>query len=227
MIGDVIDIVLLDEPAQFEIVGIYQDITNGGLTAKISEGHLGDISQYSFFVNLKREVELDSFVDEWSQAYPQAKVIRVDQLINQTLGSITSSLNVAVIAIIILSLIIMGLVALLFLLLRLHKDYADHAILLAIGYKAKTLRTMYLVKSLFSSLIGAVLGLFVSLVIGESLMSFVLTMMAFGITKLQFIINPIYLILAGVIAPSLVVYMITINVTRSINKTSVMTLGHE
>lgn len=226
-LGDRIEIVLQEEVEAFEVVGIYQDITNGGLTAKIADVHSGDVSQYSFFINLKPGVDLDAFVNGWGRSYPEAKVIRVDQLIHQTLGSITSSLNFAVVAIIVMALIIMGLVAVLFLLLRLHKNYADNAILLAIGYKVNTLRTMYIVKSLFSSLIGTALGLIVSLVIGESVMSLILTMMAFGITRLKFIIQPGYLILAGVVAPIVVVGIITYNVTRGIGKTSVMTLGHE
>lgn len=226
-IGDTVPINFLGEISEYQVVGIYQDITNGGLTAKISSGYSGKVLQHAFFVNLNEGTDADKVVEKWSETYPKAKVIRVDQLISQMLDSITTTLNVAVVVIVATSILVIGLVSVLFLMLRLHKNKSDNAVLLAIGYRVETLRGIYLAKSLFSCVIGTILGLLCSLLIGESLLSMIFSAMAFGITRLSFIINPLYLITGGMILPILVVYLITHKVTNVLNKTSIMTLGND
>jgi len=198
----------------YEVVGIYQDITSGGLTSKIYIGSDHPIKSYAYYITLNDDSSLDLFMSQWQTQYPNTKVLQVKELMNQTLGSITDSLNQSVLLMIVISFIILSLVSVLFLILQVHKNSQEESILLAIGYESKQLRNMYTIKSLYSLGIAGILALLLTYIIGEGLMSVILSMMGLGITSLKFIVQPYLLVMVLIIMPVVVVYMVSRLITK-------------
>lgn len=220
----------------FTVVGTYQDITNGGLTAKVSSNGLmakegledqGEIAQYAFFVDVKQGANKNALADAWGKKYPSAKVIPLDKFIHQTLGTVTDSLGVAVIAVFLLAIMIIGLICILFITLRMHKNHSEDAALLAIGFKEGSIRYMYCLQSLISMTIGITLGALASLYLGELVVGGMLSLMAFGLTQMTFLIQPGYFILLGCMAPLAIGLLLTWQVTGCISKTQLMALSGE
>ncbi len=220
----------------FTVVGTYQDITNGGLTAKVASSGLtgkaglvdqGDIAQYAFFVDVTEGANKNALADAWGKKYPSAKVIPLDKFIRQTLGTVTDSLGIAVVAVFMLAIMIIGLICILFVTLRMHKNHSEDAALLAIGFKEGAIRYMYCLQSLISMTIGITLGALASLYLGELVVGGMLSLMAFGLTQITFLIQPGYFILLGCIAPLAIGLLLTWQVTGRISKTQLMALSGE
>lgn len=242
---DTLELELGGNPQTFTVVGTYQDITNGGLTAKIASSgltgkagssdpavnvgldHQGDIAQYAFFVDVAEGVNKNALADAWGKKYPRAKVIPLDKFIHQTLGTVTDSLGIAVIAVFMLAMVIVGLICVLFMTLRMHKNHSEDAALLAIGFKQGSIRYMYCLQSLISMIIGITLGALASLYLGEFVVGGMLSLMAFGLTQMTFLIQPGYFILLGCMAPLAIGLLLTWQVTGRISKTQLMALSGE
>lgn len=212
-INDTLTVTLNDKQEVFKVVGVYQDITNGGITAKIAAGYDGDIAQYAFFVNVLPEEDQTQLVDTWRTQFPEAKVMPVEKLLDQTLGTITNSMKIAVIAVFVISMVTVGLLTALFITLQMHKNSSDDAMLLAIGFKETDLRRLYLFQSAIAMTLGITLGALTAVFVGESMMGVVLSALSFGLTHIQFLIHPAYFLLLGCIAPLLVGLGLTWQIT--------------
>lgn len=195
-----------DVPHDFKVVGIYQDITNGGMTAKISDFKDAPTEQYVYFVDVADAPQgqqnlQDQLVDQWSKAYPTAKVIPVETLMAQTLGTITSSLRVAVVALVIVVAAVLSLVTVLFFTLRMQKQQHEDAILLATGFSGKAIQANYLIQGLLTIAISIGLAAVASLFLGEGLVSVLLMALSFGLTHMTFLIQPLTFIAVGLLLP--------------------------
>lgn len=204
--------VATDVPHDFKVVGIYQDITNGGMTAKISDFKGAPTEQYVYFVDVADTVgtygDADSstslqnqLVAQWSKAFPTAKVIPVETLMAQTLGTITSSLRVAVVALVIVVAAVLSLVTVLFFTLRMQKQQHEDAILLATGFSGKAIQANYLIQGLLTIAISVALAAMASLFLGEGLVSVLLMALSFGLTHMTFLIQPLAFIAVGLLLP--------------------------
>lgn len=209
-IGDTLTLMVNQNPLVFRVSGLYQDITNGGITAKIAPlKKIADITQSVFYVNLNSDVEKDFWVQKWSKQFDFAKVIPVEVLIDQTLGTITASLKVSVLTIVIISSIIVGLISVLFIHLKIIKNRSKDAALLAIGFNKMDIRKMYMQQAGASILLGIILGAVSSLTFGESLVSVFLSMLNFGMTQITFLISPWHFIGIGLIMPMTIGFAFT------------------
>lgn len=206
-IGDTLS---LGNGETYEIVGIYQDITNGGLTSKVATLTSPlPVKQSVYYVNFKQGANKAQMVKKWSEAFKFAKVIPVEVLIDQTLGTITASLKVSVVVIITLSSLIAGLISVLTIHLKQVKNRSKDAALLAIGFSALDVRKLYWVQAGFSIVLGTCLGAVVSLSLGESLVSGLLGMMNFGMTQVTFLIQPMAFVVLGLLMPMAIGFVCT------------------
>lgn len=225
-LGSNLEVEIDDHIENFKVVGIYQDITNGGLTAKIGKSLNSKPEAFTYFINLEDGIDQELFVEKWSSAFPKLKILPVETFIDQTLGTITSSLSTSVIAVFIMAILICSLIAILFISLQLQRKYREDATLLAIGFREKSVRKVYLYKSAIAIVIGTVLGAILSIIIGAPIMGKIFSSMGFGITKLNFIIQPVYFIVVGILAPILVGLILTWLATEKISKIDIMELGN-
>lgn len=226
-LGDTLDITLSDKPIHFKVVGIYQDITNGGLTAKISDDYTGEIAQVSYFVNTNPEIDPDSLAKTWSKLFPRAKITSVEKLLDQTLGTITASLGLSVLAVFIIAIAIVSLISVLFITLQMQKRQYEDAMLLSLGFEEGAIRQMYFLQSALSMIIGTSLGTLLTLTLGESLISIMLSLMSFGLTRLEYLIKPLPFIAMGCLVPLAFGLFMTWQVTRRIAHTHISGLGNE
>ncbi len=205
----------------FTVVGVYQDVTNGGITAKVaaqSDASLAhvEVEQYAYFIDIDSVTRIDTLVDAWSAAFPHAKTIALETLMDQTLGTITRALRVAVIAIFIVVMALVSLVTVLFITLRMQKQKTEDAILMATGFTQQAVRSLYFYQGLIAMGISIGLGAVASLYLGEGFIALLLTMMSFGLTHMTFLIQPLYFVLFGLLMPLLLGLTLIILVTNKL-----------
>ena len=218
-IGETLHVTLEESLYAFEIVGIYQDITNGGMTSKIAQGPFKDATHTSFYVNLKEKSHVEAFVNEWGERFPQAKILSVERLVDQTLGTITSGIFIGIFMIWLVALFVVGLMAYLFMTLKRLRNRPRDSGLLILGFRKKDIKNMYLKQTLMVSGLGILLGGLVAYYGGSMLISMVLAILGIGLTHLTFIIQPLYFILLGCICPVMVGLTFTWLVTEKIEHT--------
>lgn len=215
--GGRLDIKTNHEIVSYEIVGVYQDITNGGLTAKIytEKGHLS--KSYAYFITLSDPSKSQEFIVDWQDNFTDTKVLQVSELMNQTLGSITSSINTSIGLMIVLSFIIMTMVSLLFIILQVHKNRKEDKIMMAIGIESDEIKKMYTVKALVSLVIALFVSIALTYLVGEKVLSVILSLLGLGITQLSFIVHPIYLLVVVFIVPIILVFISSKWVSRRLD----------
>ena len=226
-VGDTLELRVAGELRNFAVVGVYQDITNGGMTAKTPTQVLGDqLISRSYYVNLVPGVSPDAFAAHYSSVLPEAKVIPMDTFRQQTVGSITDSLGLAVRAVFVLAALVATLIAMLLVRLQLHKQYADNAALRAIGFRVRTLRQLYTGKAGLAATAGVLAGVIISLTAGQGLVNGIFGLLGLGISSLSFVIAPLgFVALVGVLPIGLGLAAAWF-ATRPLHQTTVMTLGN-
>ncbi len=225
-LGDIFPVKLGQEIVNFQIVGVYQDITNGGYTTKVVRQVDQDILEYAFYLNLVPGADHSAFVDRWSEDFKQAKVLLFKEMISQTVGTITSSLLYALSVVFVLSLIIISLIAVLYISLRMYKQYQEDATLLALGFTKTNIRNSYLLKSALVIFAGVLLGASITLVLGEPIMGAIFAIFGFGITSMNFIIEPIWFALLGCLSPAAIALGAIAIMTSKVDQVTIMNMGN-
>lgn len=190
--GDTIMVSWEGSQKKFTISGIYQDVTNGGYSAKAVHGFAGaDSEQYSFSVNLGDGIKVREKADLWSSQMGGGYTIEpMEEFINQTLGGVTRQIRTATIAVVVIGILLAALIVLLFMKLRLAKDASQIAAMKAIGFNDSDIRKQYLYKISLVAVIGIAAGTLVSNFWGDNIASMAFSMMGLGITRITFFINP-------------------------------------
>jgi putative ABC transport system permease protein len=106
------------------------------------------------------------------------------------LGGVTTQIEVATIAVVVIGMLLTILIVVLFMMLRLTKDISQIAVMKALGFTNFDIRKQYLYKIGMISITGIFVGTFISNILGESIVSLALSMTKIGIYKITFIINP-------------------------------------
>jgi putative ABC transport system permease protein len=106
------------------------------------------------------------------------------------LGGVTTQIEVATIAVVVIGMLITALIVILFMMLRLAKDISQIAVIKALGFTNFDVRKQYLYKIGMVSIAGIFAGTLISNILGESIVSLALSMTEIGISKISFIINP-------------------------------------
>lgn len=211
-IGDEISIEHSNGVDKFYISGIYQDVTSGGYTAKTTNGFIDEISKkYSFTIDLIDGVDIESKSDEWSKYLGAG--INVDPMtdfIDQTLGGVIKQLKGVVLYIAILGVILVSLIMLLFIRLRLIKDFAENAILKAIGFSFRDIRKQYIFKVSLVTVLGLLIGQVLIILFGDAVINFGLGLVGIGIKSVVLVDIPLVEYIVFPIAILGVVTVVTI-----------------
>lgn len=185
-VGDYLLVYVNDTEESFYISGIYQDVTSGGFTAKMIKTYPNlDGQSYSIAVDLKDDSHINQIADSWKSLMGQGiKVYPMDEFINQTLGGVSSQLQNMVLAIIVISLGLTVLALILFLKLRLVKDFAEISILKAIGFSNKDIHIQYLIKVGMIVITGVMVGILLSLILGNPIVNLGLGFASLGVKEI-------------------------------------------
>lgn len=187
-VGDEMIIKLNDKEMTLTVSGIYQDITNGGKTAKATE-HL-DLNEQAIlwnviYIDVAKGVHVDEKIDTYQEMFPNAQIHDIEQYTKQTFGNITSQMSNIVLVVTFFVLVIATLITTLFTQMMLAKDTSPIAIMRSLGFASKQIQHQYIVSTLSVLMIGIITGLLTAHFIGEYLVSFGMELM--GATKIQLV----------------------------------------
>lgn len=187
--GDHITLIINGLEKKVKVSGIYQDVTNGGRTAKARFSSApGNALWYTVNLNLKEEVSIDEKMNYYSQAFGPARVTDLKGYLSQTLGNTIEQLrNVTAVAAA-AGIAVSVLITALFLKMVISGDSRSIAIMKSIGFSLNDIRMQYLTGILLSLFAGIFLGTIFANTAGESIVSLFWSFM--GASQIRFVINP-------------------------------------
>lgn len=218
--GDKLNIIVEGEKREVTVCGTYQDITNGGKTAKGLLPYKDEnILWFVANINLKQGVDKTEKKAEYLNKFKPAKVLDVEDYLNQTLSIILGQLQSTAILSIALAVIIAVLIVSMFFRMILAKDRYQISILKSLGFVSKDIKSRYLCRFLIVLFIGIVIGALLGGFLGEKLVGVFMSIL--GATDFKFIINPL---VSYIIIPILLIISVVVSIlinSRSINKIKV------
>ena len=192
--GDMLDIITDDQTYRLEICGIYQDVTSGGKTAKTIYDFPGESSEkYTYQLELSADgtsasdTSVDEFADHLKSKLGSGYSIKsMDGFLEQTLGGVTIRLSQAVYLVIMIGFVITIFIVLLFMELRLARTMRALAEKIAMGIPVKAICIQELYPMLFTGGTGVILGVILTELIGEKVVSALFSLLGLGITSFSF-----------------------------------------
>ncbi|MDQ0164757.1 putative ABC transport system permease protein [Bacillus horti] len=219
-VGDPIYLVYDGEEREMVVSGIYQDVTNGGRTAKALLPFNEDaVLWYEVSLDLKSVDTINDKMLEYSEAFYPARVTDIEGYLSNTLGNTIEQLRLVTILAIIIAISVTVLITSLFLKMLVAKDYSKIVIMKSLGFSSKDVRTQYVIRALLVLVLGIVCGTIFSNTIGQVLISAVMSFV--GAANISFVINPLQ---AYILCPLLLILTVTITTLLSVvsvNKSSI------
>jgi len=190
-VGDDLTVYDGDDPTTVQVSGIYQDVTDGGHTAKMSGEVTEGASAYTVYADLSDDgAEPAGIAAEYDEQFPTAGVKPTQEYVRDVLEVLIDSLRTAAWIALVFGIGVAVLITSLFLKLRLTRDRSKMGVLSAIGFSASEIVGQVRTKTLLVVAAGTVAGLVFSATAGQSLASAALTAAQIGITDLTFLPNP-------------------------------------
>lgn len=155
---------------ELTVCGIYQDISNGGATAKGTWDVADDkVERWAWLVELGEGQDVQATSDRWQTEYPGAAVIDIPTFGARMMGGVVDSLQtITLITLAVAGLAIWGLTAL-FLRMVLAHEATEFAALRGIGLTDGLLRRSLTVRYLALIGVGSLIGLGLALLAGRFL----------------------------------------------------------
>lgn len=200
-VGDALTLRIAGEEKLYRVCGIYQDVTNGGYTAKMVYPYdQEDVLKYTYFINTIDGISVKAKAEEYARDFSYAKVIPMDEYLAQTFSMIIDPLSQVVIVAFGVAIFITILITVLFLKLNTAREYGQIANMKAMGFSVLDIRQQYLAKTGIVAVIGVLVGVIVSNTLGETMVSGIASVSGFGLGKIEFAIRPLEIYLLYPIA---------------------------
>lgn len=211
-LGDTLNVIVDGQTKPMVVTGIYQDITNGGKTAKaLITPHPETALWYVVNVDFKSNVIITNKINEYARIFHSARVTDLDDYLSQTMGDLISQIKNISILTVIVAVFISVLITSLFLKMLVAKHYSQIAIMKAIGFSLNDIRLQYLARSLFVLNLGILFGAIMSNTVGQKLVGIMWSFM--GASEIKFIINPLQIY---IVCPLLLMSVVTMTTLVSI-----------
>lgn len=200
-VGDQIEITANGKTEKYLISGLTQITNNLGRDCLLTrEGYekLGELSNVSYYINLKDGTDIDAFNAEMKTRFEGYvnTAINVDTTIQGAASVYVSLMTIIVIAILVLSVIIIAFVLYLLVRTMLNNKKRDYGILKSLGFTTKQLVVQTALSFMPAIIISTVVGIIISCVAINPLMSLFLSSM--GIMKCTFALPYLFVTLSGV-----------------------------
>ena len=187
-VGDEVVVKAVGKERTLKVTGIYQDITNGGKTAK-AHTSLGlneeAVLWYIVSMDVAQGVDVRQKMDEYQRTYSTVQVNDIKEYTRQTLGNIIDQMSTIVIGAIAIAVIIAVLITTLFLRMLLSKDMSQIAIMRSMGLTSKNIQHQYMAGTLMVLIMGIIVGVLASQYLGEFLVS--MAMSSMGAAKIELV----------------------------------------
>lgn len=167
-VGDQVTLITDHTPTQVPVSGVYQDITNGGKTAKAAFNRSEPVLWEVIYADVRHtgkapdRGQLDALSAELAEAYPGSKVTKVADHASQTLNAMDRQLLVTSIAVVIATSLLLAMLVTLMTVLIRAREQSDMTALRAIGCSLGQIRQVYLTRATANAVIGMVIGLVVA-----------------------------------------------------------------
>lgn len=189
--GDSITVRIGRQEKKLKICGIYQDVTNGGRTAKALLPYNRDaVLWYTVNIDLASNADINKKTAEYSTLFHPARVTGIEGYLSQTLENTIRQLEKAAAASVAAGVFISALITLLFLKMLTARDAGRNAVMRSLGFSQADIRRQYLLKTLLLLALGTLAGTFFSNTVGEDIAGAFWSLM--GAEQVSLVINPIY-----------------------------------
>ncbi|MFN2340711.1 MAG: FtsX-like permease family protein [Halanaerobium sp.] len=213
--GDKVPLIIEEERREMTITGIYQDITNGGRSAKANiPADYQNATWYNIFVNVNSEI--NNKIKEYEAVFDNTKIIDQKGYLEQTLGDTIKQLNILTIAAIIIAAVVTILITSLFLKTLIARDKAQIAIMKSIGTSVDSIKIQYITKALFVLILAIIIGTIAANILGGQLLTIILSFL--GASRIEMIINPFRSYFLSPLIMILIVILTTLLSIGSIKK---------
>ena len=205
---------------ELRVVGMYQDITDGGRTAKATfTPNENSVLARTVNLDLAPGVLEDTKAAEYRAAFGDARVTDLEGYLSQTLGTTISQLSTVTGGAITLGLVVSVLITSLFFRMLIAKDTRRIAIMRSIGFSHRAVRLQYLASSLLLLVLGIGVGTLFSNTLGQRVVSFLWSFM--GAARIEFVIDPVkaYLLIPAALMAAVAVT--TLSAVRRIKDRSI------
>ncbi len=209
-IGENIQLVVDDQIEMMQVSGIYQDITDGGKTAKAAIAPNHETALW-YRASLDVKTNVDEKIDEYAEAFYPAKITDIDGYLDQTFENTTSQLKLLTLLTVIIAILVAMLITSLFLKMLIAKDSSQIVIMKSLGFSLKDIQLQYITRALVVLNTGIILGTLFSNTIGQSMVGAILSMI--GAPNIEFIINPFH---AYILCPVGLIIIVTVTTLLSI-----------
>jgi putative ABC transport system permease protein len=219
-VGDTLPVEVDGQERDLTIVGSYQDITNGGKTAKASlPTDQDEVMWYTIGVELAPGADAVEVSQTYADQFAPAKVADIEQWRGQTLGPIAAQLTVTAVVAAVAAVALAVLMTALFTRMLVARDAGQIAIQRAIGADDAGLRRQYLTRMLLVLVGGVVVGTLAANTLGETLFNLMFEGMfggfetlGQGTSRIDFAVRPL---LAYVVLPAALLAAVTVTTAAS------------
>ncbi len=213
-VGDTLPVEVGAQLRELDIVGSYQDITNGGRTAKSSLPTDGEeVMWYMIGVEVAAGTDVTAMAQEYGDQWAPAKVADIEQWRSQTIGPIAEQITVAAVVSAVVAIALAILMTALFVRMLLARDAGQVAIQRAIGADDAGLRQQYLTRILLVLVLGVIVGTVAASTVGEQMFNLMFEGMfggfetlGQGTSRIDFAVNPL---LAYAVLPAALLAAVT------------------
>lgn len=188
-VGDQMQLQKQDEQITMKVCGIYQDITNGGKSAKVNrELHDLPVLRSTMNVNFKEGTDIALKQLEFTSQFTGVKVTDTQEYVAQTMSGLLQQVHQIVIIALMVACVITIFQISLFLKMLLKKDEQETTILHCIGFTNEQLQMQYMMRMFIVACIGIVFGTLLANIGGAYILS--LCLKGMGVAQLTFTIRP-------------------------------------
>ena len=189
-LGDSVTLVIDGQEREMVVSGVYQDITNGGRTAKAMLPYNPQSAiWYTVSLDLAPGVSIEEKVAEYAQLFNSARITDTADFVSQTVGNTVQQLKTVTTVTVVVGLALSVLITSLFMMMLISKDSNQIAIMRSLGFSLNHIRTQYLTRALFLLVIGIALGTLFSNTLGQQLVSAAFSLQ--GASRIKFVIDPL------------------------------------
>ncbi len=189
-LGDSVTLVIDGQEREMVVSGVYQDITNGGRTAKAMLPYNPQSAiWYTVNLDLVPGVSIEEKAAEYAQLFDSARITDTADFVSQTVGNTVQQLKTVTIVTVVVGLALSVLITSLFMMMLISKDSNQIAIMRSLGFSLNHIRTQYLTRALFLLVIGIALGTLFSNTLGQQLVSAAFSLQ--GASRIKFVIDPL------------------------------------
>lgn len=172
------------------VSGVYQDLTSGGLTAKMQGEVPGGADAYVVYADTVGGADAAAIASEYGDRFQSADVVPMREYVRQTMAYVTDAFKRAAVLAFVFGVGVALLITCLFLKLRLASDRPKMGMLAAIGFSTGEIIAQVRWKTLLAAGLGTGIGLAFAAVLGGPFVGALISMAGLGISNLAFIPNP-------------------------------------